>query len=268
MSRQQIIISVVAVIAIFVLYQLPKVVVENESTADIGGESNREDRVPHEINLDESQQEHINQLRQAVLTAESPEKISIFADSLARSFIVFNMLDSAVKYADTISGLGNSLEYREKAGNIYYRAFGLVSDVDRVRKFGEQVRVLYNQVISEENRPDLEARIAMTYVSGSNPMQGILKLREIAEEYPDNVEAQYNLGLLGIQSAQYDKAIERFLRVIELEPDNLEGYVYLGVSYFESGETDKAREYFDHVINEGKDPALIELVGNYLNRIN
>jgi tetratricopeptide (TPR) repeat protein len=268
MPRQQIIISVIAIIAIISLYQLPKVVVENESTADIGSKNNVEDRVTHEINLSESQQERIDQLRQAVLTAESPEKISIFADSLARSFIVFNMLDSAAKYADVISGLSNSLEYSEIAGGIYYRAFGLVSEADIVRKYGERVRELYNRVVSEEDRPDLEARIAMTYVSGSNPMQGILKLREIAEEYPDNVEAQYNLGLLGIQSAQYDKAIERFSKVIELEPDNLEGYVYLGVSYFETGEVNKAKEYFDHVINEGKDPALIELVGNYLNRIN
>ena len=128
-------------------------------------------------------------------------------------------------------------------------------------------RVRFYALISND-RPDLDARIAMTQVTGDNPMVGILKLRELAEENPGNLEAQYNLGLLSIQSGQYDRAVERFSKVIDLDPDNIEGYFYLGVSYLEMGNDQKAKENFNYVAKNGNDPAVIKLVEDYLIKIN
>ena len=50
--------------------------------------------------------------------------------------------------------------------------------------------------------------------SGQPPMQTILKLRDLAEKEPDNVEAQWHLGLFSWQTGQYDKAMARFHKVI------------------------------------------------------
>ena len=60
--------------------------------------------------------------------------------------------------------------------------------------------------------------IGACYMFGNisdNPMQGILAVREIADKNPDNLYAQMILGLGGIQSGQYDKAVERFLNVVK-----------------------------------------------------
>lgn len=267
MQRQQIFISTIAVIAIIGLYQLPKVVVDNDEGTNLtqkGAES--VDQI-HEIDFPDSVVNKLSQLRVNLFESNSNQKSSTFADSLARTFLIYNNLDSAIKYAEYIFEL-DSAGFAEKAGNIYYKAFGLVNDGTRAKKYGSRVRDLYSLVDNREERVDLAARSAMTLVTGDNPMEGILKLRELAENNPNNIEAQYNLGLLSMQSGQFDRAISRFTTVTQLEPTNVEGYFYLGVSYLEKGNELKAKENFDIVAKEGNDPAIVKLVEDYLKKIN
>ena len=42
-----------------------------------------------------------------------------------------------------------------------------------------------------------------------NPMRGILMLRELSENYPDNPSVRYQLGRLAVMTGQFEKAIER-----------------------------------------------------------
>ncbi len=267
MRRQQIIISIIAALAILGIYQLPKVVVKNDEETTLSQEQTPEESQIHEMDIPDSVAIKIDQFRDILSRSNSMQKSSTFADSLARAFLIYNQIDSAAKYAEYILQL-DTVGLQEVAGNIYYRAFGLVNDRIIAERFGERVRAVYSQVSSEVERPDLAARIAMTQVTGDNPMKGILKLRELAEENPENIEAQYNLGLLSIQSGQFDRAVDRFTTVTELDPTNIEGYFYLGVSYLEIGNDKKAKENFIYVAKEGNDPAIIKLVEDYLNKIN
>jgi Flp pilus assembly protein TadD len=75
----------------------------------------------------------------------------------------------------------------------------------------------------------------MTYVAGSEPMTGIMMLREVIEQEPENELAIYNLGILAITSGQLEKAIERFEKLKELDPENPEANFYLGYCLFELG---------------------------------
>ena len=70
-----------------------------------------------------------------------------------------------------------------------------------------------------------------------------------------------------MQSAQYDKAVERFERVIELNPDNLQAQYFLGVSYFETGEMRKAREQFELVKSMDADPEVQAAADSYLEKL-
>lgn len=77
--------------------------------------------------------------------------------------------------------------------------------------------------------------------AGGPPMQVIVKLRDLADAEPDNVEAQYHLGLFSWQTNQYDKAMERFRKVIALDPKgHPDAYAYLGQAYATLDSMDKA----------------------------
>jgi Flp pilus assembly protein TadD len=78
-------------------------------------------------------------------------------------------------------------------------------------------------------------------VRGDAPMEGIMSLRQIAEEHPNNPKAQFYLGLFSIQSGQYEKAVERFRKVVELDPNNVDAYRFLGDSHRSLGDTLETR---------------------------
>jgi cytochrome c-type biogenesis protein CcmH/NrfG len=59
-------------------------------------------------------------------------------------------------------------------------------------------------------------------------MEGIQKVRQVTEKDSTNLFAQLVLGHGSVISGQYDKAIDRFERVIRLKPENLEAMVMLG----------------------------------------
>ena len=64
-----------------------------------------------------------------------------------------------------------------------------------------------------------------------NPMQGILKVKEVVDKNPHNNYGQLILALGGKKSGQYEKAIERFLIVIKDQPTNIEAMVNLAECY-------------------------------------
>jgi tetratricopeptide (TPR) repeat protein len=79
---------------------------------------------------------------------------------------------------------------------------------------------------------------------GDNPMKGIAPIRQIVEKRPDNAFGQFILGLGGIRSGQYDKAIERFKIVMSLQPNNLEAALNLAETYDRKGEKENAVRWY------------------------
>jgi len=82
-----------------------------------------------------------------------------------------------------------------------------------------------------------------------NPMQGILSIKEIADKDPNNMYAQMMLGLGGIQSGQYDKAVERFLTVIHKQPDNIEAILNLAGTYERMNNKTEAVKWYKEALN-------------------
>ena len=117
-----------------------------------------------------------------------------------------------------------------------------------------------NPTVVENNSPlGIEEAVELVK-SGSDPMKGILKLREIAEEDPENVEAQFYLGIFSVQSGQLEKAITRLTKVLELDPEYTEAYLYLGHSYSGIGNKELAIESFEEFKASISDEKRIEEV--------
>jgi cytochrome c-type biogenesis protein CcmH/NrfG len=89
--------------------------------------------------------------------------------------------------------------------------------------------------------------IGVCYMFGNiapNPMAGIMAIREVVEKNPDNMYGQLMLGIGGIRSGQYDRAIERFITVVNKQPDNMEAILYLAEAYERKGDKANAVKWY------------------------
>ena len=198
---------------------------------------------------------------------DNSEKGIKFADSLARMFRRHNELDSAAKYTEVIAQLLPTKESYLNAGNAYYEAFSLTVNAEKLESLGEKARIYYDKVL-EEKPDDLEiqAKVAMTYMATENPMQGIAMLRGILAQDPYNQLALKNMGLLSMQSKQYDKAVQRFEKVVYLYAEDVEARLYLALSYLALGEKIKAKSHLNFVKERG-DAIMKSTAASYLNSL-
>lgn len=105
---------------------------------------------------------------------------------------------------------------------------------------GENAKVLLDKaLVINPNNDSSKIGLGICYMFGNiadNPMQGILEVRKVVQEHPDNLYGQLVLGLGGKKSGQYDKAIERFKIVVEKQPDNLEAIFNLAETFEMKGD--------------------------------
>lgn len=96
------------------------------------------------------------------------------------------------------------------------------------------------------NEVDLMIDSAMSLVSEiGSPMQGIMLMRKILEEHPNNARAHFQMGLFSIQSGQFEKAVERFEKVISIDPSNVESLYFLGNAHSNLGNKTEAISYLE-----------------------
>lgn len=93
----------------------------------------------------------------------------------------------------------------------------------------------------------------------ATPMEGILKIREVAEKDSTNAYAQIMLGKGSLLSGQYDKAISRFQLVCRLEPANLDAALLLADTYDRTGNKTEAINWYTRCIKLAK-PAELKKV--------
>lgn len=258
MNRQQIILIVASVLAVVLIYQLPRVVVENEATAEIE---------THDFSISDEDERVFSALREQLKETSEIKKSVNFADSLARLSLKYQLIDSAARYADYILDADTSFSSRYRAGDIYYRAYQMTSIAAESESLAQKARGIFEELLQEDPRNSLlKNKLAMTLMVTETPMAGVQLLREVLAEDPDNRDAILNLGVLAIRSGQYDRAEERFERLLELDSADYESLFYLGVAYAEGGKPEDARSIFEKLIDETEaDPALRATASNYIN---
>lgn len=272
MRKSQIIVLIIAAASVGILYSLPKVVVSDKekSLSAPATDSLRASSTPHNTAaLTPEQSAAIDRLRAGYLQSGGQTVKIKWADSLVNQFTAVNQLDSAAQYMEWIAQQKPSVPNWVKTGDLYYQAYGFAVDPLKSNVLGEKARTYFQKVLAQEpDRLDVKSKMAMTYISTKNPMQGIMLLREVLEKDPKNELALFNLGLLSMQSSQYDKAIARFEQVLAINPDHAQARLYLGISYAETGQQKKAIEALTIVKDKDKDPAVQQTVAEYLKKLN
>lgn len=263
MLKTRIILIAACAIVIWLIFLLPKAVVENEnqmapadSAVQAGG--------PHGTSS-AALTEQIAATRAQYLANLSNEKNAIFADSLRGLYTQAGLFDSAAWYSERAATFFNTTESFLKAGNSYYEAYTFAMNGEKQNQLAEKTREWLGKVLSAEPKNlEVKTKIAMTYVSSASPMQGISMMREVLAEDPKNEFALYNMGMLSIQSGQYDRAIERLEELVQVNANHTQGQLLLGVAYMNKGKKELARAQFEKVKKLDNDPAVQATADSYL----
>jgi tetratricopeptide (TPR) repeat protein len=112
--------------------------------------------------------------------------------------------------------------------------------------------------------------LGATYIFGStgeNPadvMKGIQTILEVTRRDSLNMYAQLMLGLGGLESGQYDKAIGRLLKVVHFDQGNLEAILSLGEAYEKTGNNASAKLWYTAAKKMTTNQELIDAIDERL----
>ena len=131
--------------------------------------------------------------------------------------------------------------------------------------------LLYQLPTSVIDNKDVEIQVnenfsiekAIELVEGENPMEGIFMLRDIIDKNPENTDALYYLGVLSLQTAQYENAAKRFNQIISIDSSDKRAYLQLGFSNYYLSEYKTADSLFNIVMKSG-DSLLIKNLDFFL----
>lgn len=259
-KQQWIAVSAVAVL-LFVTFAFgrfsPSSAEHDDHAADSPAASNEQ---PSQFDINS----YINQLKKNLTSSQSAYLTSL-EDALTRGDLVtqkkqnFQALsdfwrDSARSFLPFIYFYGEKAKLENSEKSLNFAAHSMLEELRGVSDPGLRVWMANeaNDLFTRSLKlnPNNDSTVigqGSTFffgVSGA-PMEGILKIRAIAEKNPNNVFAQFMLGFGGMVSGQNDKAIERFLKVIQLDPKNSEAIFLLAELYERGGDKKKATEWYE-----------------------
>ena len=76
-------------------------------------------------------------------------------------------------------------------------------------------------------------------------MKGIQQLLSVVRKDSNNMDAQMMLGVGGLVSGQFDKSIERLIKVVTIQPQNAEAVAYLADAYAGKGDKVNALKWYN-----------------------
>jgi tetratricopeptide (TPR) repeat protein len=161
--------------------------------------------------------------------------------------------------------LENSEKNLNFAAQSYLEELKTVTDPSQKNWMANQAQDLFNQVLTINPAND-SAKIGWgsTFIFGASgttsPMEGIMKIREVAERDSTNMYAQFMLGYGGMMTGQYEKAIERLLKVVKKQPGNQEAIFLLGEAYERSGDKASAVRWYKEGKKNVTNPELIKAI--------
>ena len=132
---------------------------------------------------------------------------------------------------------------------------------ERLRKWKAlQAKDLFERSLRINDQNDsTTVGLGACYIFGNiadNPMEGIQKLRQVVEKDSTNIFGQLVLGHASIISEQYDKAIDRFGKVLVLQPGNLEAILMTAEVYERKADRNNAIKWYTDALPFASNPEL------------
>ncbi len=266
MLKTRIILLVASAAVVFLIFLLPKVVVDNEKSSNVENKSS-------DTHFEGSNEllSKIASFRAQIEKEKDPEKSAIFADSLVRLYAEALKFDSAAVFSEKRASFFDSSSLWLEAAGLYIKAQQFTTeDGEKSRQMGKNAIRIYEQILSTEpNNLDARSNLIVTQLNLNEgpPMALIQQLQSLIKEHPDHVPTLMNLGMMSIRSSQLDRASERFSRVLEIEPENSEATFYLGYTLVNLGDTLRGKELLEKVKHMDSDPLIRISTDSYLRNL-
>lgn len=132
---------------------------------------------------------------------------------------------------------------------------------DRLKKWKAlQAKDLFERSLRINDKNDSTiVGLGACYIFGNitdNPMEGILKVRQVVEKDSTNVFAQMILGHGSLISGQYDRAIDRFGKVLAIDPQNLEAILMMAEVYERKSDKANAIKWYSNALPLAPNPNM------------
>ena len=92
------------------------------------------------------------------------------------------------------------------------------------------------------------------------PMQAVMAIADVAEKFPDNVKANFTLGVMSMQTGQYSKALNRFKTVIDQDPLNGDAYLLYARSQMFLGDSTAAKSVLEDALAKLSDEKTLKAI--------
>ena len=212
--------------------------------------------------LSVSQQEYITRLEASVVRGDVKEQqiqmykqMAGFWKDSAHALLPF------AYYTAEAAKLENSQKNLTFAAQFFLDGVRRQPDPSLRTWMATQAKELFEKGLElDPNNDSLKIGLGSCYLFGnisSNPMEGILKIREVAERDSTNMYAQFMLGQGALMSGQMDKAIERLTKVATYEPNNLEAVLMLADIHEGKGNKSEAIHWYEAAKKKLGNPEII-----------
>ncbi len=260
MKKPQVFVVIIALILLGLLYFVaPRTTIDQKS---LSGNSTENQSVTNQSIINDAKTSLSAEFKIAILSLEN---------QLSRSKNAADSLEYTIKlakfWADSANSLSPYLYYTYSAAllensekSLTFAAQRLIDNLINPEAppallpwMAGNAKVLLEKALEiNPNNDSAIINLGACYLFGNisdNPMQGILKVKEVVDKNPQNSYGQFILALGGKKSGQYDKAIERLLIVVSLQPSNLEAMVHLAECYELANQKEDAIQWYTKVKN-------------------
>lgn len=282
--KKQIILVLAAVAIIAVLFFLGKTTTEKKAVAP--------EKQPTE-QVDAFDIQKFLQQEKAKLTPTQKETLSKIEENSSTTDTSISqqriLLNTANFWKDSVQRIElyafymneiSKLDYSEKnltfAAQIFLSLLREEHDTAKLEWETDQAVQLFSKAI-ELNPADEDLKIGLgsSYVFGKgrngNPqetMKGIQELLSVVRRDSTNMKAQLVLGIGGLVSGQYEKAVSRLLKVVSNEPTNLEAVAFLADAYAAIGDKAAAIKWYTLSKRLANNPSYSKEVDNRIKLLN
>jgi hypothetical protein len=174
--------------------------------------------------------------------------------------------DSAASFVPYAYYLSEAAKLENSEKKLTFAARLILENMKRENNPGKKIweaqtaaTLFENALKLDPENEDLKVGLGSCYVYGEGmignaeqTMKGIQQLLQVVNKDSNNMQAQLVLGIGGVISNQFKKAIDRLNKVVSFDPHNLEAVSWLADAYAADGDKTNAIKWYEqskHLVN-------------------